>query len=385
MDLSFNKTGIDESERAETQEQLLNGQPLFVEIDEIVSANTISGVLVLPAFGAPIDTKVHVRQVRTQSPYDSITRHIEGSDRVPALRKGDIVAFDRVFLAGGDAMAAQISARTHDGMRGRVQFLTGMARASATTVSERGAQQTLTVVDGSQAWRADNAEDIKAVYEKVLEMPWTGGKGGFVARMADGYTMEYHVTKEYSLAAFIDEVEARGYLEGQGWIELIPARKFPVGQDQVARDVNVRKIAPRTVGRVGSKYLPEKGGYPAFRRSAVILADEEEWAFGGKTGKLVRAAVGIQPLGREPVVGLRFIPTRTFDKPSKVFPVEQLYSDTAMDRMLAERVERRPRDHQAPVKPNSSHYSGRSNGTTADADERDTRSTPSSSAMPFSF
>lgn len=377
MDLSFAKQGIDESERAEVQEQLLKGQPLFLEVDEIVSQDTISGLLVLPAFGAPVDTKVHVKQVRTHTPLDSLARHIQGSDYFPALRKGDIVAFDRVFIEGGDAKTARITARTHDGMRGRVQFAMGMARASMTTVSKRGAQQFLTIVDGSQAYRVEDAGDIRAAYKNVCEMPWTAGSGGFIARTYEGRTFEYHVGKDSSLEAFIQEVEAQGHLKGNGWLELIPARKFPVGREQVARDVDVRvPTTTKTAGKVGTQYMTQKGIYPGFRASAIILCDEEEWAFGGKTGKIHRVAAGIQPLNRTSAIDARQLPSRIRQK--NVMDVSGLFSDAAMDRLAAERAALRPADH-APA-------ASKSNGYSSDYAPREAESnSPTANAMPFSF
>ncbi|MBY3433384.1 hypothetical protein HFN89_04310 [Rhizobium laguerreae] len=380
MDLSFAKKGIDDSERAEAQEQLLKGQPLFLEIDEIVSADTVKGVLVLGAFGAPPDTKVHVKQLRTHSHIDSLARHIHGNDYFPALRKGDIVAFDRVFIEGGDAMTAHITARTHDGMKGRVQFLMGMARASATTVSKRGAQQFLTIVDGSQAFRADDESDIRAAYRKVCELPWSAGSGGFIARAFNGRTVEYHVNVENPLEGFIEEMTVQGHLQGKNWIELVPARKFPVGRDQVARDVDVRQEARKAVGKVGAQFMPQKGPYPGFRPSAIIVCDEDEWAFGGKTGKVQRVAAGIQPLNRSAVVDARSLPTRIHHK--SFMDVSGLYSEATMDRMAAERAERRPPEPDS-KRPEGSYSradmaSGRDYGNQQ-------ASSPTANSMPFSF
>ncbi|MCZ7861903.1 hypothetical protein O9X98_10990 [Agrobacterium salinitolerans] len=377
MDLSFSKKGIDDSERAEAQERLLKGQPLFVEIDEIVSQDTISGLLVLSAFGAPVDTKVHVRQLRTHSHIDSLARHIQGNDYVPALRKGDIVAFDSVFIDGGDAMTARVTARTHDGMKGRVQFAMGMARASMTTVSKRGAQQFLTIADGSQAYRVDDVEDIRFAYKNICEMPWTSGAGGFIARNYEGRVFEYHVGKDNPLQAFIEQVEAEGHLQGKRWLELIPARKFPVGREQVARDVDVRVEATKTLGRVGKQYMPERGRYPGFRHSAVILCDEDEWAFGGKTGKIQRVAAGIQPLNRTAAIDARVFPSRIWVK--DVLGVSGLYSDAAMDRLAAERASRRPPE---PERQSSNRRDNEGYSNTPPADHE---VSPTAKNMPFSF
>jgi hypothetical protein len=377
MDLSFAKRGIDDSERAEAQERLLRGQPLFVEIDEVVSQDTIKGILVLSAFGAPIDTKVHVRQLRTHSHIDSLARHIQGSDYMPALRKGDIVAFDSVFIEGGDAMTARITARTHDGMKGRVQFTMGMARASATTVSKRGAQQFLTIADGSQAYRAYDVADIRTAYKNICEMPWTSGSGGFIARTHEGRTFEYHVGKDNPLQAFIEAVEAEGHLKDQRWLELIPVRKFPVGREQVARDVDVRVEAPKTVGKVGKQYMTAKGRFTGYRETAVILCDEDEWAFGGKTGKVHRVAAGIQPLDRVPAIESRLLPSRIHSK--SVMDVSGIYSEAAMDRLAAERASRRPAEPEP--KGSNSYGNSRTDYTSGGHDD----ASPTAKNMPFNF
>jgi hypothetical protein len=384
MDLSFAKKGVDESERAEAQEKLLNGKPLFVEIDEIVSADTIKGVLVLGAFGAPIDTKVYVKQERTQSHIDSLARHIEGSDWFPALRKGDIVCFDRVYLEGGDAYAARITSRTHDAMKGRVQFTIGMARASTTTVSKRGAQQFLTIADGSQAFQVMNDNDIRLAYNNICEMPWAAGVGGFIARTPGGRTFEYHINNENPLQAFIEEVGVQGHFNDGGWLELVPARKFMVGRQQVARDVDVRVEAPKTTGKVGSWYMTPGMRFPGFRRTAVILADENEWAFGGKTGKIHRVAAGIQPLDRSAPVDARLLPSRIrHATPSTVFGVSELYGEAAMDRMAADRDTRRPPEPDAPRQSNPSAFRGNRSSGNSESDYDDY--SPTANAMPFTF
>lgn len=378
MDLSFAKNRISESERADAHEMLNKGHPLFLEIDEIVSQDTIKGSLVLGAFGAPRDTKVHVRQLRTHSHIDSLTRHIQGSAYMPALRKGDIVAFDRVFIANGDAMTAQITARTHDGMKGRVQFVKCMARASTTSVNKkRGAMQQLTIVDGNQAFRVENDEDVRLVHKRVCEMDWTAGAGGFVVRTPNGRAYEYHVTKDNPLQAFLDDIGARRHFDNGGWLELIPARRFPVGREQVSRDVDIRTETTKAIGNVGRWYMGDRFRFPGFKPSAVILCDEDEWAFGGKTGKIHRVAAGIQPLNRAKPVEPADIPSRIEPQLGTVMPISGLYSEATMDRMAEDRASRRPPEPQ----------SSKSRGIDMPDydDHRDEGKSHTSNAMPFSF
>ena len=351
MDLSNIPTQkkVSESERAEMQERLNSGVPLFLEIEEIVSEDTVAGVLVLGAFGAPADTKVHVRQLHTHTHIDSLARHIKGSDFMPALRKGDIVCFDRVFIENGDALTARITARTHDRMKGNVQFSMCMARASSTSVNKRGAQQSLTIVDGSQAFVVHNAEEVKLAYNSVKSADWTAGGGGFVVRSPEGRTFEYHVGKDNPLQALVEDLDSRQAFDNGGWLELIPARKFAVGREQVMRDVDVRKEVSKTYGTVGLQFMAPKQTYPGYRKCGIILCDEDEWAFGGKTGKIHRVAAGIQPLVRAVPIEAKSLPTRVRSKPGTFMGVSGLFSPDTMARMAEDRNTRRPEeDRPAP-------------------------------------
>lgn len=342
FDMSSVTSTISESELAYVKDRLAKGVPLFVEVEDIVSADTICGTLVLGAFGAPRDTRVHVRQAPGRGHIDSLVRHIKGNDFVPGLRKGDIVCFDRVYIEGGDAFAANLSSRTHDGMKGNVQFVTGMARASTTTVNKKGAQQYLTLVDGTAAYQVDNTEEVKLAYEKVRSASWAANAGGFVIRTHEGRAFEYHVGKDNPLQGLIEELEARRSFENGGWLELIPARKFPVGREQVMRDVDVKVHTAREWGNIGRQFVTgnSRQRYSGFRHCAVILCDEDEWAFGGKTGKIQRVAAGIQPLDRKPAVDTRGLPSRVIAK--QAHGISELFLPETMERMAAERAARRP-------------------------------------------
>lgn len=391
MDLSqpAGKRKITESERAEMQEALSKGRPLFVEVTEIVSEDTIAGVLVLGAFGAPADAKVHVKQAYTHSHIDSLTRHIKGSDYMSPLRRGDIVCFDRAFIENGDAIVANITSRTHDGMRGNVQFAMCMARASTTNVSKRGAQQSLTIVDGNNAVTAFAGEEVAKAYEYVKSLEWASGAGGFIVRTSGGLTFEYHVAKDNPLAALIEDLEAREVFANKGWVELIPARKFPVGEAQVRRDVpDLNKASGKVYGVVGRQYFADKARFPGFRPTGVILCDEEEWAFGGKTGKIHRVAGGIQPLKQYVPVDARNLPTRV--RPNiglrDTTGVAGLYSTETMARMAAERDALRPAEERG--KTSASQPRQRSYDRDDDRDYRsgpDDASRPAHNAVPFRF
>ena len=149
MDLSikngnYNQSDED-SDRYISEGQLNAGRPMFIEVDEILSDNSIKGCLVLSAFGAKIDTKIHIHQAPGTKHIDSLPKHIAGNEYTSALRKGDIVSFDRVFIENGDCYAKRITSRTHDGMKGEVQFAVVHGRLGPATVGSFGALQTFTV------------------------------------------------------------------------------------------------------------------------------------------------------------------------------------------------------------------------------------------------
>lgn len=383
MDMPSDTKTISASEKAEMQERLSKGVPLFVEIDEIVSDDTIKGGLVLSAFGAPIDTKVHVKQLYTHSHIDSLSRHIKGSDFMPALKKGDIVCFDRVFIDDGDALAAKISARTHDRMRGNVQFVKAMARASSTSVNKRGAQQYLTIADGSSAYRIFDTTDLRKAYAGLKEEHWTAGGGGFIVMVHNRRPFEYHIDKDNPLEALIEDLEARRVFAENHYIEVIPVRKFPVGREQVMRDVDVRNEASKVYGNVGKQFLAPKSVYPGYRPCGIILCDEDEWAFGGKTGKIQRVAAGIQPLGAATPLDASHLPTRIHSNRTRtVMGVEGLYTPETMERLAKDRDSRRPpEDNVAPARGGS--Y--RSSRPAQDWRGPDNDEPEDNSRMPFSF
>jgi hypothetical protein len=341
--LATKQKNVTDSEYVDMEAYLAKGVPLIVEVEEILDANTIKACLILGAFRAPPDTRVHVKQAYTHKGMDSLSKHIEGNNYISPLRKGDIVCFDRVFLADGDAVTSRVTSRTHDNMLGNVQFAMGMAKVSASSVTKRGPTQSVTLLDGSQAFQVFDAEDVRAVYEKVCATSWASGEGGFAIRTAARTRgSEYHVSKDRPLAAFIEEMQAQGYLDGQKWLELIPARRFAVSREQVMRDIDIREETAKTYGKVSKQYLPLKSAYPGYRQTGVILCDEEEYAFGGKTGLIHRVVGGIQPLNAEAPIDVRRVPSRIHDQPNKVRPLDLLFQEATMERMANERASRRP-------------------------------------------
>jgi hypothetical protein len=392
MGQSGGKRRITDSERANMQEMLIKGSPLFVEVTEIVFEDTIAGLLVLGAFGAPPDTKVHVKQAYTHTHIDSLARHIKGSDYMSPLRPGDIVSFDRVFLDNGDAVAASISSRTHDGMRGNVQFLTGLARVSSTSVSKRGAQQTLTLVDGTNAFNAVSGEEVTKVYNHIRQFDWAqGGNCGFIVRTSRGQSFEYIVGKDNPLAAFLEDLDATGKFDDGNWIELIPAVNFPVAEAQIKRDIpDLAKVSSKATGIVGRQYSLPKSAYAGFRPTGIILCDEEEWAFGGKTGKIRRVAGGIQPLYPAAPLDRKAVPTRIQPRLTASGPmsVDSLYSPETMARMAAERDAMRPTEDRG--RTSAVNHSPRDRGLAPryHEDYRDGPDEPARkrhSAVPFKF
>ena len=348
MDLSMKKSGYSredqEADRQYSEGLLDSGKPIFIEVDEILSDNSIKGALLLPAFGAKSDTMVHVHQAPGTTHFDSISRHISGNQYVSGLRKGDIVSFDRVFLQNGDAYAKRLTSRTHDGMKGNVQFAIVNGRLGPSSISKFGALQVFTVVDGSSAYRIENIEDFKLAYERTAEKDWLG-TAGVVLRLPNGMANHITIDKDTPLQAVIEEIEYKGYLsDSDDWFEFVPAWKLRVSRDQVARDVDLKTPVTRHIGHIGSWFSIPKSIYTGFQPCGIILCDEDEFKFGGKTGKVIRVAGGIQPISHMVAVDVRNIPSRARPELGPACDITTLFGDETLKSQMEDRLSRRPKE-----------------------------------------
>lgn len=328
-----------ENDLRELLETIDKGPPLFIEVDEIVDPLTVKASLLLPAFNTPADTKVLVKQVKGHRGRDSFARHIAGDDRVSPLRKGDIVSFSGMMIGNGDAYVSSISSRTHDGMAGKVQFARALVRAGTTTVNKYGAVQYFTIVDALENFRPRSREEVVAAF-KVVKARSEWGTPGFIMRDHEGNTRQYFVDKDHPVEALNDELESMGMFAPDARFLMMSAWNLRASSDQVMRDVNIKEEVSRKLGRVGSQFLAPKAKFPGFKTCGIIVCDEDEYAFGGKTGKTIRVAAGVQPVSHQELpISPREI---SFDARSSRKPVAlaPLYKDETLMRHMEERAAR---------------------------------------------
>lgn len=331
----------DASDRYYAMERIAAGRPLAVEVVKVESANSFIGVLLVSGFGAAPGAEARVRQAAGTSHRDSVVRNIQGTEYVAPLRKGDVVTFDRAYADGGDLHAQSVSGRTHDWMKGRVQVSFGVGSASLTSVNKFGAVQLFTVLDPESAWTVRDEEDFRAAFKATAEAV-DNGKPGFAFRSASGRWKLGSVDSESPLDAHVEHLIQDGLLSKGGSGEFIPMWSLRSSLAQVARDVDTRKECRRALGNVGRMFDAQGLRYQGFRPCVFISCDEDEMAFGARTGRLHRVAAGIQPIEGFHPVDIRSLPTRLRRGGGDAFGLSKLYLPDTLDRMKAEREARRP-------------------------------------------
>lgn len=331
------------------RELLESGSPLVVRFDEAVAApeSAIKGFLLVDAFGTKAGTRVTVMQAEGfRGRRGALAAAISGDDRHPALVKGDVVAFSNAYAETGVARVGRITARTHDGLVGHVQVFTAMARASQSKVSKKGASQYLTVADGKAASVARGYEDVGQAFAAAKARPWPGGAAGLIFRDRGGGTGEFFEEPDSGIDHLLDELRHHGILDGpEDALELIPAWRLPMGREQVTMDVDPRQETPRPVSgpftqQFESRSIRGQGFLPCL----VIACDEDEWAFGGKTGRRVRVAHGVQPLFKREPVPVERLPSSVRTCGGTPNTVLSLYGEEELARLAAERAARRGPD-----------------------------------------
>jgi hypothetical protein len=81
-------------------------------------------------------------------------------------------------------------------------------------------------------------------------------------------------------------------------------------------------------------------------KTAFIVAEEEEWKFGAKTGRKVQVASSVQPVNKAAPVETRRLPSRFWTQYGTAIGVSPLYGEQSLAMMAAERAERRPPEVQ---------------------------------------
>ena len=331
------------------RELLAGGFPLALRFDEAAPGEdpAIKGFLLVDALGTKAGTRVVVRQSEAfRSSRGSLAEALAGSDRVAPLVKGDVVAFSSAYVDGGVARVGAITARVHDRLLGEVQVFTAMARPSQSRVSKKGAMQSLTVADGKAAAVARNAGDVAEAFAAAKGRAWPGGAAGLILRDRKGGTGEFFEEKDAGIDFLLQELSHSGaFAQKDDVLEVIPAWRLPMGRDQVVKDVDPRVETQKPVsGTFTMQFEPKKSRGQGFLPCLVVACDEEEWAFGGKTGKKVRVASAVQPIfRREPVMADR-LPSSVRAYGGNVNTVLSLYAAAELSAMAAARADRRGPD-----------------------------------------
>lgn len=331
------------------RELLDSGSPLVVRFDEAVPGQEpgIKGFLEVDAFGTKAGTRVTVMQAQGfRGKRGALADAISGTVRAAALVKGDVVAFSRAYPEGGIARAGQMTARTHDGLLGQVQVFTAMARAEQSRVSKKGASQFLTVADGKAATVAADYGAVEKAFQDASARVWPGGAAGLIFRDRKGGTGEFFEAKDSGIDHLIDELRHHNVLGGEkDVLELIPAWRLPMGREQVTMDVDPRQETQRPVSGAFTRQFESRAiRGQGFLPCLVVACEEDEWAFGGKTGKRIRVASSVQPLFRREPVPADKLPSAVRAYGGSVNTVLSLYGPEALARMAEERASRRGPD-----------------------------------------
>jgi len=331
-----------EFSQTHSRDLLRNGEPLVVRFENIVSEDEIEGTLIVDALQTRAGTKVGIRQAPGVEGRNSLAHIVRGSDRVFASRLGDIISFESAYVENGLAMVGKATAREHDGLVGRAQVLTAMARASTSRYTKKGAAQHLTITDGDKAIVASSIDEVIAHLRAAAAREWPGGNAGLIMRDRERNTIEFFLSKDYDEGYLAEELEAHGTL-ANGKLELVPAWNVPMGRDQLLREIDPRKGETKShSGPVTNLFGHESlRGKQGFVPCLIVAADEDEWAFGARTGKRHRVVTGVQPImGRVPVLASG-IPSAVRDK-ERSNTILTLHDNAAMDRLATQRAARRP-------------------------------------------
>lgn len=272
----------------------------------------------------------------------------DGGNPVPATAPGEAVVFEHALARDGVLMVGKVATRMHDGMAGKVQMARMFARPTRASVSKRGPTQFVTLTDPTKARVVKDAAGFAEFVARELTSPWPGGLHGVLLR-AGGECREIMADSDdrgwvESTEKFAARLGADGLFGGSP-VEVIPLWTLPVGKEQFSRDANPFKLTEGPVyGPFTSLY--NKGFLP----SMAIIADEEVWAFGGKTGRTARTLVGLHPLRTDLRLRPENLPTPATSKVA-VTPMRLFYrSEAEVDEAAAARARRRGTAPSAPAR-----------------------------------
>ena len=326
-------------------------QPVVGRIDRISSPTQIEITLLVDALARRAETSLTVRTTPETRPYNSLTTMIRGNERMPPLVPGDVVGFNDAFLVDGIAYAGDVTARTHDRMRGRVQVVTAMAKPSKSVVNKKGALQSLVIADGASGSGTYTYEGVREAFERAKARSWIGGAPGLIVRNEDGRVLkEFYAEGRETIDMLIEDLEHAEALASKGDVlELIPTWRLPMGREQVMREVgDPKQERPSQIGNFGRRFVSkDTAGFIGFLPCLVVLCEEDQWEFGANTGRKAMVAAGVQPLDPLPPIPRDKLPSavRTFKRVPAT--VNRLYDEATMEAMAKDRLARQPDDAPA--------------------------------------
>jgi len=327
------------------RERLRGGEALavrFERADRTPEGLTVVAELLTNAYKAPAGKRIMIRQAPGISGRDSLEEVVNGSERASKSVPGDIVCFSSSFIKDGIAFVGKATARTHDGIVGKHQVVTAMARCSQSRVTKRGPSQFLTIADGDAAIIAATVEEVIGVLQDAEKRIWPGGDAGLIMRNREGATIEWFNGFDRDAAYLAEELRAEETMVWQR-LEVIPAWRIPMGRDQIMREIDPTKEAGPTSGPVTSQFEHKDNRFKqGFLPCVIVLSEEDEWAFKAKTGKKIRVVSGVQPIfGRVPVLANR-LPSAVRKNSGNSNTVLQVFSDEEIAKAAARRAALKP-------------------------------------------
>lgn len=321
------------------------GEPLVARVDEILGPDSIRATLLVGTLGLKANQSVVLRTAQGTPNYRSLTSAIAGSERIAKLVPADIVSFENAYKFNGSIFTETMSARTHDMMRGKVQVVTAMARPTKSLVNAKGALQSLVITDGRGAKTARSIDKVKDFFAWVRSQPWPGGAPGMIIRDQNGQiTKEFFAEGRSTIDSLVEDLEYEDiFATADAMIEMIPAWRLPMGRDQVTRDVDPKVETAAQIGPFTRRFVSkETKGFPGFLPCLVVLCQEDQWEFGGNTGRRAMVAAGVQPLDKLPPIVRERIATSVRSFKSSPNGINRLYDEDTMTAMAKERIERCP-------------------------------------------
>jgi hypothetical protein len=355
--------------------KLADGDPLITMVDEVVGPDMVKAKLIIDAFGTKAGTRITLKQAPAARDFKSLSAAIKGDQYSAALRKGDILCFDQVYPDTYEgaviAMVGQVTARTHDKMRGDIQLYTAMCTTSkASYRKESGPVQYLTMLDAKNAMGVSSNADVEKAWAKVKDLKGPGGNAGFIIRTASAQSGgDWFEKKGEGLSVFLSQLDQQDAFADKSVLELIPAWSLKMSRDQVGQDIDLRKETPATTGRFSEGFLyGDKRGRLGYLPCLVIVADEPETGFNSSlTGNVIRSAVGVQPCFRRRALDYLKVPTNLRAFEGTANGLVNFWSADEVAKLKSERVARRGPD--APIVTNTSSRGGAGGRDTDDDDD----------------